>query len=126
MFIIISIIIIIIFIILNIIFIIFTIIIIFIFIIIIFFTWRHNLALKFIANSFQSIVGSTLYVDLLGFISPCIVTSDTFRPDLLLVTKDKKLLVLELAVGFETNLNITAQRKNDKYQQLLQALNSGP
>ena len=70
------------------------------------FTWRHNSALKFIANSFQSIVGSTLYVDLPGFLSPCIISGDTFRPDILLVTKDKKLFVLELTVGFETNLNI--------------------
>ena len=52
------------------------------------FTWRHNSALKFIANSFQSIVGSTLYVDLPGFLSPCIITGDTFRPDILLVSKD--------------------------------------
>ena len=88
------------------------------------FTWRHNSALKFIANSFQSIVGSTLYVDLPGFLSPCIITGDTFRPDILLVTKDKKLFVLELTVGFETNLNINSQRKKDKYQELLQALNS--
>ena len=88
------------------------------------FTWRHNSALKFIANSFQSIVGSTLYVDLPGFLSPCIITGDIFRPDLLLVTKDTKLFVLELTVGFETNLNINSQRKKDKYQELLQALNS--
>ena len=88
------------------------------------FTWRHNSALKFIANSFQSIVGSTLYVDLPDFLSPCIITGDTFRPDILLVTKDKKLFVLELTVGFETNLNINSQRKKDKYQELLQALNS--
>ena len=52
------------------------------------FTWRHNSALKFIANSFQSIVGSTLYVDLPGFLSPCIIIGDTFRPDILLVSKD--------------------------------------
>ena len=38
--------------------------------------------------------------------------------------KQKTLLVLELTVGTETTLNINAQRKRDKYQQLLQALNS--
>ena len=79
--------------------------------------------LPFTANSFQYIVGSTLYVDLKGFLSPSIITGDTFRLDLLLVTSDKKLFVLELAVGFETNLNINAQRKRDKYHQLLQKLN---
>ena len=60
-----------------------------------------------IANSFQSIVGSTLYVDLPRFLSPCITThrNDT----------DKKLFVFELTVGFEANLNINARRKGDKY-----------
>ena len=33
------------------------------------FTWLHNSALKFFANSFQSIVPSTLYVDLPGSLS---------------------------------------------------------
>ena len=84
------------------------------------FTWRHNSALQFIANSFQSIVGSTLYVDLLGFLFPCIITDDTIHPGLLLVTADKKLFVLQLTLDFETNLNINAQRKRDKYNQLLQ------
>ena len=36
----------------------------------------------------------------------------------------KKIFALEMTVGFETNLNINAQRKKDKYQELLQALNS--
>ena len=63
-------------------------------------------------------------VDLPGFLSPCIITGDAFRPDLLLVTADKKLFILELTVGFETNLNTNAQRKGDKYHQLLQTLNS--
>ena len=87
-------------------------------------TWRYNSALKFIANTFQSIVGSTLYVDLPGFFSPSIITGNTFRPDLLLSQQIKKLFVLELTVGFETNLNINAQRKRDNYQQLLPALSS--
>ena len=88
------------------------------------FTWRHNSALQFIANSLQSIVGSTLYVDLPCFLSPCIITGDTLRPDLLLVTADRKLFVLDLTVGFETNLDINAHRKKEKYHQLLQTLSS--
>ena len=47
-----------------------------------------------------------------------------FRLDLLLVTADRTLFVLELTVGFETYLNINSQRKKEKYQQLLQILNS--
>ena len=80
------------------------------------FTWRHNSALQFIANSLPSIVGSTLYVDLPGCLSSCIITGDTLRPDLLLVTADRKLYVLELTVGFETNLNVNSQRKKEKHR----------
>ena len=34
------------------------------------------------------------------------------------------MIILELAVGFNTNLNINAKRKKEQYQQLLQTLNS--
>ena len=88
------------------------------------FTWRHNSALLFVANSLQSVVGSTLYVDHPGFLSPSIVTGDAFRPDLLLVIEERRLFVLELTVGFETNLNINAQRERDKYQHLQHDLKS--
>ena len=70
------------------------------------FTWRHNSALQLIANSLQSVAGSTLYVDLPDFLSPCIIAFDTLHPDLLLVTADRRLFVLELTIGVETNVNI--------------------
>ena len=63
------------------------------------------------------------YVDLPGFLSPCIINGDRFCPDLLFVTADQKLFLLEMMVGFEAYLNISAQRNKEKYQQLLQALN---
>ena len=78
----------------------------------------RNSALQFIANALQSIVGSTLYVGLPGFLSPRVIIRDMFCPDLLLVTADSKLFVLELIEGFERNLNINAQRQKDKYQQI--------
>ena len=63
----------------------------------------------------------TYYYILLLLITIIIIT---FFLGLLLVTKDKKLFVLKLTVGFNTNLNINAERKRDKYQQFQQALNS--
>ena len=48
----------------------------------------------------------------------------TFHPDLIFVTADRKIFALELKVSFETNLNINAQRKKAKYEQLLQTLSS--
>jgi hypothetical protein len=50
---------------------------------------------------------SKLYVDLSGFITPSVITGDQLRPDLLLAIENKVLYVLELTVGFETNLTLT-------------------
>ena len=49
---------------------------------------------------------NTLYVDLAGFITPSVITDDELRPDLLLAIENKLLYILELTVGFETDLKI--------------------
>ena len=78
------------------------------------FTWRHNSVLHFIASSLMSAERSKLYVDLPGFITPSVITGDQLRPDLLLAIENKVLYVLELTVGFETNLNSNSDRKHKK------------
>ena len=42
-----------------------------------------------------------------------------YRPDLLLVTPDKSLYIVELTVGYETNLHKNVVRKREKYQDLV-------
>ena len=83
------------------------------------YTWRHNSALSFIAQTLQSINSAKLYVDLPGYLSPCTITGDSLRPDIILSTADNVLYILELTVGFETNLNNNASRKELKYRPLL-------
>ena len=58
-------------------------------------------------------------MDIPGFISPCALTGDSLRPDLLLVTRDKCLYILELTVGFESNLRNNSHRKQLKYKTLI-------
>ena len=60
------------------------------------FTWRHNSILNFLAKTLQSTNVAQLYADLPGFKCPSIITGDTFRPDLLLLTPNKSLYVVEL------------------------------
>ena len=86
------------------------------------YTWRHNSVLNFLASSLKSVEGSSLYVDIAGFPSPSIITGDDLRPDLLLKTKDNCLYILELTIGFETNLNNNAERKRLKYSRLVSDL----
>ncbi len=60
-----------------------------------------------------------LLFDLPGFLNPSIVTGDKYRPDLLLTTKDNCLYILELTVGYETNLRNNIKRKQEKYTDVI-------
>ena len=55
------------------------------------YTWRQNSVLQFIASSFQTIKGASLYADLPGFATPSVITGDSLRPDLLLEVQNKFL-----------------------------------
>ena len=64
-----------------------------------------------------------MYVYLPGFTSPSVVTGNKHQPDLLLTTKHNCLYILELTVGYETNLR-NENRKHEKYKELIRELNS--
>ena len=73
------------------------------------YTWRHNTVLKFLAQTLPSLQPSKLFVDLPGYLSPSILTGESLRPDMLLSIEDKCLYIIELTVGFETNLERNAE-----------------
>ena len=83
------------------------------------YTWRHDSILNFLASSFQSVGDSIIYADLPGFLNPCVITGDSLRPDLLLVLPNKCLYILELTVGFESNIRKNSHRKHTKYHDLI-------
>jgi hypothetical protein len=62
--------------------------------------------------------GSALYADVPGFKSSSIITGDTYRPDLLLSFSNGSLYVVELTVGYATNLENNVKRKKAKYREL--------
>ena len=68
------------------------------------YTWRHDSILQFISNNLSSQHIQNIYADLPSFPNPSVITGDHFRPDLLILTKDNCLYILELTVGYETNL----------------------
>ena len=88
------------------------------------YTWRHNSVLLFLARSFSSLQNCLLYADLPFFSSPSLITGDSLRPDLVLISPDNTLYLLELTVGFETNIEKNSIRKATKYKLLLRDLNS--
>ena len=87
------------------------------------FTWRHDSILHFIATNLQTVNDSRLYVDLQGYKSPSIITGDSYRPDLLLLTSSGVLYIVELTVGFECNLEQNVKRKKGKYTELIREQN---
>ena len=88
------------------------------------YTWRHDSALHFIESTLQCIKSSTMYADLPVFLSPCIVTGDHLRPDMFISIGSATIYIIELTVKFETNINLNAERKKDKYMQLTCDLSS--
>ena len=88
------------------------------------YTWRHNSVLLHIARTLSSVANSSLYADLPNFPSPSLVTGDSLRPDLVLVLNNASVYVLELTVGFESNIKINSDRKATKYHPLINHLHS--
>ena len=85
------------------------------------YTWRHNSALLYLAKALTSLSKCSLYADLPSFLSPSIITRNSLGPDLVLVT-DTSLYILELTVGFESNLQINSDRKKAKYHSFISDL----
>ena len=83
------------------------------------YTWHHDFILHFLAKSCLSFQNSVLCADIPGFIIPSSLTGDSLRPDLLIVTHDRCLYILEITVGFETNLWNNSHRKQLKYETLI-------
>ena len=64
-------------------------------------------------------IESKLFVDLPGFQSPPIITGYGYRPDLLLSTPNNILYMVELKVGYESNLANNTKHKKEKYKDLI-------
>ena len=75
-------------------------------------------------SSFSSLQNCLLYADLPFFSSPSLITGDSLRPDLVLISPNNTLYLLELTVGFETNIEKNSSRKATKYKPLLRDVNS--
>ena len=80
---------------------------------------------QFLLNIYKTIKSQGLqaFVDIEGYPNLSIITGNEQRPDFAIV-KDDNLLLLELNVGFETNIKKNFDRKAKRYQQLLAKLSN--
>ena len=87
--------------------------------------WRHDSILLNIARFMAKIPGVTVYGDLENseFQTPSVVTGDEKRPDIVIV-KENLCMILELTVGFETNMKKNTERKENHYKDLLSRLSN--
>ena len=86
-------------------------------------TWRHDSISQLISNNLLSQLIQNIYADLPSFPNPSVITGDDFRPDLLILTKDNCLYILELTVGYETNLRNNINCKRLKYENSVKFIN---
>ena len=87
------------------------------------YNYRHDSILLNILNSLATCEGITVYGDVPGFMNPSIVTGDDYRPDILF-EKQNELYVIELTAGFETNIQINTNNKEQRYRPLITSLKS--
>ena len=84
------------------------------------FTWRHDSVIYYLAKVLSS-ENRSIYADIEQHKSPSFITGIEYRPDLLVVYNET-LYVLELTVGFETNMIKNGIRKEERYKDLIATL----
>ena len=84
--------------------------------------WRHNSVILCLAKTLSSLFNCSIYADLHSFLSPSFITGDSLRPYLALVTDNSSLYIIELTVGFESNIQMNSDRKKTKYSSLISDL----
>ena len=72
-----------------------------------------------IAKTLSSVANRSLFADLPIFPSPSLIMGDSLQPDLILVLNDTSVYVLELTIGFESNIKINSDHKATKYHPLI-------
>ena len=85
------------------------------------YNWRHDSVLMNIIKTISSLPATDIFCDIEGFSNPSAITGFTERPDIV-VRQREKLFVLELTVGFETNLVKNFERKKKRYEALIKRL----
>ena len=83
------------------------------------FTWGHDSVLSSIASAIQTAQYSDLYVDVPGYNNPSVLTGDKLRPDMLITLQNKCICILELTIGYESNLKNNATRKRERYEDVI-------
>ena len=88
------------------------------------YTWRHNSVLKNLVEYLSSVKKDlSFYADVDGFENPSIIAGLEVRPDMIIVNSTiRAIYVIELTIGFETNITKNCTRKTLHYKEFCNAL----
>ena len=62
-----------------------------------------------------------IHCDIEGYINPLVIIGDENGPDMIVTQNKSTIFVLELTVGFETNLDYNTKLKASKYREMLKS-----
>ena len=77
-------------------------------------TLYHSSFLLFLTNTSSSFNECSVFVDLPCIMSQSLITSNSLRPDLLLLTWNNVLYILKLTLGFQTYSQANSAKKATK------------
>ena len=87
------------------------------------YNFRHDSVLLNIVRCIQDIQRLNIYADIAGFKNPTLISGEDDRPDII-IHDSNQLYVLELTVGYETNMSKNSNRKQTRYENLIKRLTS--
>lgn len=82
------------------------------------YNWRHDSILQAISTLIPRNQYTAVYADIPGYSSPSIITGEAQRPDIV-IRLHNSLWIVELTVGFETNIKKNYERKQQNYKDLI-------
>ena len=84
------------------------------------YNWRYDSILAVLLNFIKRAKNIKIHYDIEGYMNPSVITEEENRPDVIVTQNESTIFVLELTVGFETNIDPNTKRKANKYKQEVQ------
>ena len=85
---------------------------------------RHVSILAVLSNFIKTAKNIKIHCDIEGYRNPSVITGAENRSDIIVIQNESTIFVIELTVGFETNIDLKMKRKASKYMDMLKSLES--
>ena len=86
------------------------------------YNWRHDLILAVLLNFIKTAKTIKIHCDIEVHMNPSVITGEENLPNMIVTQHESTVFVLELSVGFETNIDLNTKRKANKYKEMLKSL----